>query len=287
MLSIRSFPAQPFFSGPRLQIRAIGIRETMPPCSIERPQGEGGDCLLMIFHSPFQVGQAPCQRIEQGGHAVFWNRGEAQYYGNPSMRWSHSWIHCDGPDVTETLRDSGVVCGQPIPLGDPARVERYLQNIYEDVTGSLELDPQILRNTLVNLIREAARSGGRPQNVPTPEVLLRARQTIETRYDERLELKTLAHEAHLSVPHFCSQFRHHFGVSPIAYLIQRRLEAAATLLRCTSLDVGEVGQRVGYSDIYHFSKLFKQHFAVPPSRFRGAAATLVESGQGLGKNSFE
>ncbi|HEX8552142.1 MAG TPA: helix-turn-helix domain-containing protein [Abditibacteriaceae bacterium] len=79
-------------------------------------------------------------------------------------------------------------------------------------------------------------------------------------------MKSLAHDAHLSVPLF---WRDADCLSESA-----GLDAAATLLQCTSLDAGKIGRRVGYHDIFHFSKLFKQHFAVTPSGF-GASSKLA------------
>ncbi|MCE9543587.1 MAG: AraC family transcriptional regulator, partial [Verrucomicrobia bacterium] len=43
---------------------------------------------------------------------------------------------------------------------------------------------------------------------------------------------------------------------------------AATLLRGIMLGIGEIGQRVGFDDPYHFSKLFKTYFGMPPSSLR-------------------
>jgi two-component system response regulator YesN len=61
--------------------------------------------------------------------------------------------------------------------------------------------------------------------------------------------------------------RRHFAFPPIAYLLQRRMLMADTLLRETMLRIGEIGQRVGYDDPHHFPKLFKTSFGMPPSSF--------------------
>jgi len=267
MLSVRYLAKQPLFESPRLRVRGVGIHETMPPSYIQRPDGTG-DCLLMLFHQAVHVGKPPFEVDCASGSIVLWGHGEAHFYGNSEVRWSHSWIHCDGSLVVESLEVVSEILGRPIPLFNPARVGRYLLDFHEELTGALPADSQIMENTLQNLIREVARSVNSPRPIQIPEFLFQARQTIEAHYDERLDLEALAKAAHLSKPHFCTAFRRAFGVAPITYLIQRRMEAAATLLRDTSLNVGEVGRLVGYDDLYHFSKLFKRYFGMPPSLFQ-------------------
>jgi AraC family transcriptional regulator of arabinose operon len=272
MFSVKYLANQPVYSSPRLCVRGVGIRETMPPSYISRPQGTG-DYLLMLFHDTVYVGEEENMEICAAGTIVLWGREHGHYYGNSQMRWSHSWIHCEGALIAEAFAAIPEILGRPIPLFNPSRAARYLLDIHEEITGPLTADPKIMGNTLENLIGEAVRSVNSPCASSIPKFLLQARQKIESRYDENLDLESLAHAAHLSKPYFCTAFRRAFGVTPINYLIQRRMEAAAVLLRDTSLDVGEVGRRVGYDDLFHFSKLFKRYVGIPPSRFRQTGGT--------------
>ncbi len=77
-----------------------------------------------------------------------------------------------------------------------------------------------------------------------------------------------ANETSMSVLHFCSEFKNHIGVSPIAYLISNRLQKARYLLYDLNLSITEVAYRVGYHDIFQFSKQFKKHFGISPRSFR-------------------
>jgi len=272
MLKIRYLAESPLFRAASLCIRGIGIREVMPPCYVQRPQGTG-DYLFMIFHDPVRLGEHGTV-FHKAGTVMFWKHGAPHFYGNPLVRWSHSWIHCDGRDVATALRASKIMCGQPIAMANPSLADKYLLDIHEELTGQMEPDRVIIRNTLANLIQEVSRA--RPLKLAVPEPLLEARRILDTRYDERLALADLAAGARLSVAHFCTEFRRHFGVPPIAYLLQRRMRVAAMLLRGTALPIGEIGRRVGYDDPYYFSKLFKVTFGMPPSQF---AATAPYSGR--------
>jgi len=68
--------------------------------------------------------------------------------------------------------------------------------------------------------------------------------------------------------HFSAEFRRHFGVPPVGYLIRRRLHHAAYLLQDVNLSVAEAGQRVGYDDLFYFSKLFKRFHGASPRAWR-------------------
>src|ERR1700709_716985 len=81
--------------------------------------------------------------------------------------------------------------------------------------------------------------------VPPARHLLRAKDLADARYFERLDVDDLAAAAGLSRAHFSREFRRAFGESPHAYLLTRRLERAAALLRLTDRSVADVCFSVG------------------------------------------
>jgi len=91
---------------------------------------------------------------------------------------------------------------------------------------------------------------------------------IDLKPELKWDFKQQAKQLGMSYSHFRLIFRNLSGIPPHQYLLQRRLEKGAVLLRENRLAIKEVAQTVGYEDIFHFSKLFKQHFQIPPARFR-------------------
>jgi AraC-like DNA-binding protein len=75
---------------------------------------------------------------------------------------------------------------------------------------------------------------------PPARHLLRAKDLIDARYREQLEVPALARAARLSTAHFSREFRRSFGESPHQYLLTRRLERAAELLRNTGYRLNEL-----------------------------------------------
>ena len=267
MFTIRYLSEQPFCKTPGLSIRGIGLREKTPPVIIQRPKGSG-DYLFMLFHDPVQIGSDTRKKSFPAGTMILWDIDAPRFYGNLTQEWSHSWIHCNGPDITRALKNAHIQLNHPLKLLDPSRVESYFLHLHEELSGPFKKDPVIIRNLLINLIRESHRYRNRPQKPPLREGLARAREMVDLQYDKPLHLSMLATVAGMSPAHFCVEFRRCFGVPPIAYLIERRMRVAAMLLGGTTGKIGEIGRRVGYPDPYYFSKHFKAVHGVSPSYLR-------------------
>jgi len=75
---------------------------------------------------------------------------------------------------------------------------------------------------------------------PPARHLLRAKDLIDARYRDPLDVPTLAAAARLSPAHFSREFRRVFGETPHQYLLTRRLERAAALLRNTDRPIADV-----------------------------------------------
>ena len=108
------------------------------------------------------------------------------------------------------------------------------------------------------------------QHSPLARHLLRARDMIDGRYAEPLDLAALARAAHVSPRHFSRSFRRTFGETPHRYLLTRRMERARHLLRTTDMKVAEVCLAVGFSGVGSFTSTFRRHVGMPPTAYRRA-----------------
>jgi AraC-like DNA-binding protein len=100
--------------------------------------------------------------------------------------------------------------------------------------------------------------------------LLRARDLIEARYRDPLDVRTLARAARLSPAHFSREFRRAFGEAPHQYLLTRRLERAAALLRSTDRSVADICFTVGLSSVGSFTTSFGHTYGMTPTAYRAA-----------------
>jgi transcriptional regulator GlxA family with amidase domain len=106
--------------------------------------------------------------------------------------------------------------------------------------------------------------------VPAVRHLLRAKDLADARYSDPLGVDDLARAAGLSRAHFSRQFRHAFGESPHAYLLTRRLERAAALLRTTDRSVADICFAVGLQSVGSFTSSFTRTYGRSPTVYRAA-----------------
>ena len=81
----------------------------------------------------------------------------------------------------------------------------------------------------------------------------------------------LAQALGLPVDRFTRRFHAQVGCAPRTFLVRTRIEAAKALLRMSSLSIAAIASRLGFCDIYHFSKRFRQHAGCAPSAYRDCA----------------
>ncbi|RFB33113.1 AraC family transcriptional regulator [Brevibacillus sp. VP] len=91
---------------------------------------------------------------------------------------------------------------------------------------------------------------------------------MQKHYFESITLESLAETLSYSVPHLSALFKKETGHSVIHYLIQIRMDKAASLLVETDATLREIAVSVGYEDPYYFGRLFKKYKGVSPARFR-------------------
>jgi AraC-like DNA-binding protein len=106
--------------------------------------------------------------------------------------------------------------------------------------------------------------------VPPARHLLRARDYADRRYAEPIGVDDMAAAAGLSRAHFSREFSRTFGESPKAYLMTRRLERAAALLRNTDRSVSDICLDVGLVGLGSFISSFKRHFGKTPTEYRAS-----------------
>src|SRR4051812_22948135 len=106
--------------------------------------------------------------------------------------------------------------------------------------------------------------------------LLKAKDLADARYAEPLAVADMARAARLSPAHFSREFRRVFGESPHHYLLTRRLERAAALLRTTDRSVAEICVAVGLRSVGSFTTSFGKAFGQSPTAYRAAYPPAVD-----------
>jgi AraC-like DNA-binding protein len=100
-------------------------------------------------------------------------------------------------------------------------------------------------------------------------LLRRARDLIDRRYAEPLDVPAIAAAVHLSTAHFSRRFRAVYGETPYQYLMTRRIERACAMLRAGA-SVTDACMQVGCTSLGSFSSRFTEVVGMTPTAYRAA-----------------
>jgi AraC-like DNA-binding protein len=121
------------------------------------------------------------------------------------------------------------------------------------------------------LIGERIAAHLRPRTAPVPRaaegaVADRLRQLLDAHLTENVSLRDAAAVLDRSVPHLVRSFTRTYGVSPHAYVIGRRIDAARAQL-LAGARAADVAASLGFHDQAHFTRHFRRHTSVTPARY--------------------
>lgn len=195
----------------------------------------------------------------------------------------HSWVQVglgdppggpgdcpDGPrDSPDGLRDP------PDPLGALPRelpASGALAELVRDAvavtrTPISTTTPLLAALAIAALLRYAGEAESRVRG--TAGAVERARRFLHSAVaDPDVDLGRVAGAAHVTPAHLVRRFRTELGVTPMAYLWERRVATGVDLLTNTGLPVGEIAARCGFKSVYHFSRRVKQRTGSSPTALR-------------------
>lgn len=150
-------------------------------------------------------------------------------------------------------------------------LEGLYERMYEEYSakenGYLEMLRALVMELIVTvfrLYRNQSASGAMPHRRLIENVVAYMRD----HYAQTVRLEDLSMMAFLSRNHFCRCFKELTGMTAVEYMQKLRVEEAARLLKNTLLDVGQVGERVGYADRRYFNDVFKRIMGMTPGQYR-------------------
>ena len=148
--------------------------------------------------------------------------------------------------------------------------EMELKNTgYEDICQAYMeiLIIRLMRNTALNVPEE-------PQAVSGNRQCAAIKRYIDLHFKEALTLEQLSEEAHMNKYYLSHAFKREYGVSPINYLISRRIDESKYLLAETDLSMSQIAQLLGFSSLSYFSQVFRKANGSSPLEFRQSSKSI-------------
>jgi len=91
---------------------------------------------------------------------------------------------------------------------------------------------------------------------------------LEKNYSKKITLSEMAAMVHLQPTYFSTAFKKVFGLSPVEFVISKKLEKAQDMLFFTNLTIREIAFKVGFNDEFYFSRIFKKYLGISPAKYR-------------------
>ena len=192
--------------------------------------------------------------------------------------WADQPTRCLVVDLPRPLIDEASAAGRDDWSGSAfrsfdARVRALTHLIHvESNAGGLD-DPLVaeaLGRYAVNTFATPNQPAPRPAAIgPSGQFLARRVRThLDEHFREELSLATLADTMGASVAHIQRSFRAETGATIVTYVQDRRLDAAAGLLRTSDLSVSEIAHTTGFGSASYFARLFARRYGISPVRYR-------------------
>lgn len=207
------------------------------------------------------------QRPVKPGDAIIVVPGHPHWFGPPpGATWSEIFVAFEGP-IFATLAATGV-----FDVEDPVRPVASLEAWYERLRDFVERprrpDPTGRELEILELTELLVAIRGAEDKEQTPSSIRHARQVLADDLTAKLNLNDVAADSGLSYETFRKLFRQTTGVSPGAYRLARRVEAAKTLLSTTTMTHTAIAAALGFADENHFAKRFRDRVGVSPKSYR-------------------
>jgi len=208
------------------------------------------------------------RRVETGSAVVVPAGVGHRYHADSQDPWSIWWLHAVGSDMDDLVGELASDGDPVVRLRDPysavAAVEEAVTAMEQDETvPMLYLAAGAAWRLFAQLASDRMRGVA-----PADDRVHIVQQYLRAHLSSSFSVDDLARLAGLSTSHFSATFKNTVGVSVIEYVKRLRSARARELLITTDASVGEIGETVGYSDAFYFSRQFRAVNGVSPTVFR-------------------
>ena len=158
----------------------------------------------------------------------------------------------------------------PIVISDATFLKRQVKNITAENVLLDKYSTTMLSTLMREIIIDILRNNNR-ENSSIADNTHKVKQIIEyiqANYTKKITNKTIAEIFNYNPSYIGTVFKEHTGQTLHSYILELRLEIAMELLTNQNIPVGQIYKQIGFTDFYHFSKIFKKKTGKTPTQYR-------------------
>lgn len=162
---------------------------------------------------------------------------------------------------------------------ESVEISGCLRNILREMeqknTGYEDVCQAYMEILIIRLMRTTTLAvPAEPQAISTNRQCAAVRRYIDLHFKEALTLEQLAEEGHMNKYYLSHAFKREYGISPINYMISRRIEESKYLLAETDLSLSQIAQLLGFSSLSYFSQVFHRSQGISPKEYRNSQRNM-------------
>ncbi|MDF7823900.1 AraC family transcriptional regulator [Pontiellaceae bacterium B12227] len=189
---------------------------------------------------------------------------------NPMLK---HFVDFSGSSLVKLMKSTAFSGGQPLFVSRPFRIRSIFENLITTGNNESRNRNALCALLLRQLILQADDFAMEPEAAFSPawQTYMRCRQYIERNYLEVPNIGNVAEACFVDQAYLSRLFKRFAEESPLHLLTRLKMSKAADLLSSGDLLIKQVGEEVGFSDPYHFSRVFKRVYGIPPETFTKTA----------------
>lgn len=233
-----------------------------------------GQSHYMIFFSLSDGGRAQIgdkfYEIPASSMVIFPPEVFHEYYTAQGSWWEFYWIYYseEHSDFFQKLIDS---FGYVIEMPKVNQIGKLLENLFPERFTSDEISYEITASQIMSQILHIVLEdtyGNAANHKGKNTIVQKVIHEIELSYDQKLNIEDLADKHFLSVQHLIRIFKEDTSYTPYEYLKKYRLQKGCELLISSSFSIGEIAEKVGFSNGNNFIYQFKREYNMTPGEYR-------------------
>lgn len=237
---------------------------------IDQPHGSG-DYLFLLFHSEVYMKLNGKITLLKPGALILLSPETNYCYYNKLHGFDNDWFHFTDPGFNIFITDLRLPINTPFYLNDILWVHKTIQSIErENLLKEIGYRTQVsnLISGFFILLSRKREQDIRPYSDTLELQFKDLRSRILTNISNKWTIDEMCGSVFLSRSRFSFLYKSFFGISPKEDLLTERFNMACYLLTSTGSSISFISQKVGYNNIYHFSKQFKSITNLSPRAYR-------------------
>ena len=195
-----------------------------------------------------------------------------RYIAPKNSKTTYLWVHFTGYDAANLIDSLNI----PVNCPQNAGVHREMYASWKNLFHEFILNDPLFFHASGGILTEILVGFSRILHSQSSSPLLKSISYIHEHYPADIKLAALAKMEALSEAHYRMLFKQHTGLPPVQYIMQVRIDAAASLLINSRRSIREIAALSGYPDVYYFGRVFKEKMGISPGKYRRSMANPIE-----------